>query len=236
MATLEEPSNRPYGPPSNVISLLGRLRSRNLPDKIDLEYLRDAAISEGTVSRTLFALRFLMLINSEGRPTDALKAIHTSTDEEYRAILADTVRLAYADVFEVIDPAKDPPSQILNIFRKYTPASQRGRMVIFFLGMCREAGIATTENSAQRAAAGRRRVSGAEAGVRARPATTRAPRRPPARESTLSPALEALVMSLPATGSPLLRDQREKWIHLARAALDFLYPEQTEEAEDVGEG
>ena len=51
--------NRPYTPPSNVVAVLQRLRSRNLPDGIDAEYLRDAGVSEGTLGRTLFALRFL---------------------------------------------------------------------------------------------------------------------------------------------------------------------------------
>ena len=54
-----ESANRPYTPPSNLISVLERVRSRNLPERIDLEYLRDLGIPEGTVHRTFFALRFL---------------------------------------------------------------------------------------------------------------------------------------------------------------------------------
>ena len=60
--------NRPYAPPSNVASVLQRLRSRNLPDRIDAEYLRDAAIPEGTVARTLVALRFLGLVTGAAAP------------------------------------------------------------------------------------------------------------------------------------------------------------------------
>ena len=129
-------TNRPYGPPSNVTAVLHRLRSRNLPDRVDAEYLRDAGVSEGTVGRTLFALRFLDLVADDGQPTQALRSIHTSTDEEYRTILSGLVREAYSDVFNVIDPAEDSQDRILNVFRRYTPASQRNRMVIFFLGMC----------------------------------------------------------------------------------------------------
>ena len=63
MITNEEMTNRPYAPPSNVVSVLQRLRSRNLPDRINTDYLRDAGISEGTVSRALFALRFFSLVD-----------------------------------------------------------------------------------------------------------------------------------------------------------------------------
>ncbi len=37
----EQTTNRPYGPPTNVTSVLARLRSRNLPERIDAEYLRE---------------------------------------------------------------------------------------------------------------------------------------------------------------------------------------------------
>src|SRR5581483_8199571 len=119
---MQEPSNyRPYAPPSNVISILQRIRSRNLNDRIDTEYLRDAGIPDGTVARTLSALRFLGLVGEAGEPTQALRTIHTSTDEEYRATLAGLLREAYAEVFNVIDPAEDTQDRILNVFRRYTP-------------------------------------------------------------------------------------------------------------------
>jgi len=126
-----ETINRPYPPPSNVTTILQRLRSRNLPDQIDNEYLRDASIPDGTIHRTLFALRFLGLIDEAGWLNEPLKAIHTSTDEEYQAILAGLIREAYKEVFNVVDPSQDSQDKILNVFRRYTPASQRSRMVVF---------------------------------------------------------------------------------------------------------
>ena len=41
MVTNGEMPNRPYAPPSNVVTVLQRLRSINLPDRIDTDYLRD---------------------------------------------------------------------------------------------------------------------------------------------------------------------------------------------------
>src|SRR6266516_293847 len=88
--------NRPYPPPSNVTAVLQRLRSRNLPDEIDAEYLRDSGVPEGTVTRTLFALRFLGLLDGT-IPTEPLRVIARSTDEEYQAILGGLIKKAYDD-------------------------------------------------------------------------------------------------------------------------------------------
>jgi hypothetical protein len=155
-------TNRPYCPPSNVAAVLQRLRSRNLPERVGVEYLRDAGVSEGTIGRTMFGLRFIGLVEGE-TPTPALRSISTSTDEEYQGILAGLLREAYREVFEVLDPAEDQQTKFQNFFRRYTPASQRVRMVIFFLGMCREAGIPVFD-------APRARTSGAavSGGVRKR--------------------------------------------------------------------
>lgn len=233
-------TNRPYTPPSNVTAVLQRLRSRNLPERVDSEYLRDANIPEGTNSRTLFALRFLGLIGDADEPTPALRAIATSTDEEYRSILAGLIREAYSEVFISIDPAQDDQSRIVNVFRRYTPASQRERMVIFFLGMCREAGIPTLDTPRQRSSA-------ASVDHRSQRKTPTA-KQPVARlsngrgtkkhlSSGTAPALEMLIQSLPPAGSVLPKDRREQWIEMAKATLAFLYPseepQQTARPDDV---
>ena len=124
-------SNRPYPPPSNVIAVIQRLRNKNLPESVNSEYLRDSNIPEGTISRTIFALRFLGLINEKGEPTAALRAIASSTDEEYEKILGGLIRNAYREVFIEVNPSVDSQLRIVNFFRRYTPASQRERMVVF---------------------------------------------------------------------------------------------------------
>lgn len=227
---VEAETNRPYTPPSNVVSILQRVRSRNLPDRIDLEYLRDAGIPEGTVHRTFFGLRFLKLVEEKGELTDKLKAIGTSTDEEYRTILSGLIREAYSEVFSVVDPAEDSQEQILNVFRRYTPGSQRTRMVIFFLGMCREAGILTRDVPRQRAM-GRSRETKETPMPRTRTGTASVKgtgtlrARASAQSPDLAPALEGLVRSLPPPGTPVSKERRDQWIDMAKATLAFLYPE-----------
>jgi hypothetical protein len=226
MVINEETTNRPYAPPSNVVSVLQRLRSRNLPDRINTDYLRDAGISDGTVSRALFALRFLGLIDEGGLLTESLKSIHTSTDEEYKVILAGLIKEAYKEVFSVLDPSQDSQDKILNVFRRYTPASQRMRMVIFFLGMCREAGIPTLDVPKARPMA--ERTPKLETNKSSMKGITSKEKTRANRVTALTginPALEGLIRALPEPGEALSKDRRKQWIQMAEATLMFLYPE-----------
>jgi len=242
VADNREIANRPYTPPSNVVAVLQRLRSRNLPDRIEPDYLRDAGIPEGTISRTLFALRFLRLIDEGGLLSESLKSIHTATDEEYHAILSGLIKEAYKEVFSSVDPSQDSQDKILNVFRRYVPASQRMRMVIFFLGMCREAGIPTFDVPKAR--------------VMSEKTTKMESPKPIARKSSTShekirgtdhlnkltginPALEGLIRTLPEPGQSLSSQRRQQWLKMAEATLSFLYPEtpttMTEVKEDTKE-
>ncbi len=237
--TLQPSSNRPYPPPSSVAALLARLRSRNLPERIDAEYLRDAGIPDSLNARTLFGLRFLGLVDHDV-PSAGLRSIAKSTDEEYKQLLQGVIRAAYQDVFEVIDPAQDSQDRIVNFFRRYTPASQRDRMVVFFLGMCREAGIETLDVPKNRPSSV---ATGSKLKQNNSPKSTnrtgeRTPehaakgragsssKHDPGRLGTgdLHPSLELLVRSLPPPGKPFPEDRRRQWLRMAEAALDFVYP------------
>lgn len=229
--TTEQSTNRPYAPPSNVTTLLERLRTRNLPERIDTEYLRDSGIPESTVHRTLFALKFLNLVNEANEPSQDLKSIHVSPDEDYRAILAGLIQKAYKDVFSVVDPSQDTQDKISNVFRRYTPASQRSRMVIFFLGMCREAGIPLFDVPRSRSMV---RVTPAKINLEkvTKGDSTRHKEKGKAFGITInvSPALEGLIRSLPSQGTPMSEERRNQWLDMAKATLKFLYPEENEES------
>lgn len=233
-ATQDTNTKRPYAPASNVIAVLQRLRSRNLPERIDTNFLVDAGITESLVQRVESALEFLNLVHHDV-PTPALRSISTSTDEEYRSILAGLIRDAYSEVFAVVDPAEDDQDRILNVFRRYSPASQRARMVSFFLGMCREAGIPVLDAPRQRAMG--------ESGRPTRPPASRATSgkaKAPTRRSAggrdeqdvavgIHPALEVLIRSLQNQGETMSAVQRKRWLDLAEAALAFAYPEPIEQ-------
>jgi hypothetical protein len=234
--------NRPYPPSSNVIAVLQRIRDRNLPEVIDTEYFRDAGITESLVSRVVFAFKFLGLVEGD-KPTDALVKISRSTDEEYRQILDGLIRSAYREVFEVLDPAMDPPDKFVNFFRRYTPASQRDRMVSFFLAICREAGIETIDAPRQRSildpnAARQQKTRSAKPAKRAKAALQGEAAGAEPRHEGLAPypkELEFLIRLLPRQGSPMPQDKRRAWLAMAETALAFLYTEESPSDSDRDE-
>ena len=136
---------RPYAPPANMQAFMHRLRRMNMPPRITRDILKTAGISENIVPRLFATLRFLELITDTGEPTATLKGLAGSTEDEYRQLLERTLRTAYADDFESIDPSKDPQERIMNAIQRYNPRSQNSRQVMLFLGHCREAGIQTLD-------------------------------------------------------------------------------------------
>jgi hypothetical protein len=160
-----EPRQRPYAPPSNVIAVVQRARSRNLRDRIDSDFMRLAGVPDRAHNRVATALRFLGLIDEGRRPTDTLRALAAAREEEYRDLLSAAIRSAYQEDFDRVDPAEDTHAQIVDAFKPYEPRSQHDRMVMLFLGLCREAGIPVSEAPRER------RMK--------RPAGTRAPRPAP---------------------------------------------------------
>ena len=132
---------RPYGATANVTGVIQRTRTRNLPDKVDHDFIRLAGVPEGVIHRVASALKFLGLVTEDDKPTDTLRALAAAPDEQYREILAGAIRNAYEVDFARINPAQDSQKQIINAFRPYQPRSQTNRMVMLFLGLCREAGM-----------------------------------------------------------------------------------------------
>lgn len=132
---------RPYAAAANVLGVLTRIRGRNLPDRIDNDFLRLAGIPEIVYGRVREALRFLGIVEEDGSPSDLLRSMHSAPEQEYRDLLAGTLRDAYREDFARVDPGKDTQVEIIDQFAPYQPKSQTQRMVMLFLGLCREAGM-----------------------------------------------------------------------------------------------
>jgi Family of unknown function (DUF5343) len=137
----QDEKRRPYAAAANVVSILNRVRTRNLRGKIDGDFYRLAGIPDQVSGRVTQALTFLGLIDEEGTPTTTLAAMAEAPEAEFKELLAASIREAYAEDFVKIDPAQDSQGQIIDAFRKYEPRSQTARMVMLFLGLAREAGI-----------------------------------------------------------------------------------------------
>jgi len=150
MTIVVERAAVPYASPANVLEVVHRYRDRNLPEEIDVKLLSEIGIPKGNVHRTLSALQFLGLLDDAGSPTAAFASLQMASDPEYQTIFEGLVRSGYREVFKVIDPAKDTQFVIDNHFRRYSPQSQRHRMITLFLALCREAGIPTIDTPRQR--------------------------------------------------------------------------------------
>jgi hypothetical protein len=142
---------RPYAAAANVLGTLRRCRTRNLPDKVDNDFIRLAGVPEVVLSRVASTFRFLGFTDDDDQPTDTLRALAAAPEEQYREILAGAIRNAYETDFARIDPAHDTQKQIIDAFRPYQPRSQTSRMVMLFLALCREAGIEVMEAPRERA-------------------------------------------------------------------------------------
>ena len=236
-----ETGTAPYAPPSTVISLIERARERGLPSPVTRDVLLKASIGEGLINRVLQALQLLELIDDNGHHTPNLDALRRAPEVEYKARLAELIRAVYAEVFGYVDPSKDPPSRVIDAFRSYEPAGQRSRMVTFFLGMCRAAGIVEGQvrPPADRAGSSTaRRPSTKPASIRpVRGAKARASER--AGSTTALPAeLTALLGRLPDPEKGWPQQRRDAFMHAFGTILDFCYPVREESsnggAEDQG--
>jgi hypothetical protein len=190
MESKQDEKRRPYAAAANVVSILNRVRTRNLRGKIDADFYRLAGIPDQVAGRVTQALTFLGLIDDEGTPTTTLAAMAEAPEAEFKELLAASIREAYAEDFVKIDPAQDSQGQIIDAFRKYEPRSQTARMVMLFLGLAREAGIPVKDAPRDRkmASLGRPSKGKAAPGPRAR-ATT--PAQAGGTPSTPPPEVEA---------------------------------------------
>jgi hypothetical protein len=224
-------------------ALMQRLRRMNTPPRITRDFLKAVGISESIVPRVVATLRFLDLITDKDEPTDTLRNIAGGIGDEYRQILESTIRRAYADDFERIDPSKDTQERIEKAFQRYTPRSQHSRQVMLFLGLCREAVIPTLDVPRKRGMRGR--TQSQKPPGRALPqhplqhtdgTGPQGAHRPGAQRAAHNTPTELFVITLEDAAHMPEEDFREVWIavgtvFLRRAQRTYLTPQQ--EIEDT---
>lgn len=227
-----ESKNRPYAPAASVIDTLQRLRKRNLPESIDTSYLIAAGMSKEVAGRVLTTFRFLGLMDDAGTPTDALRSLARSTDEDYKTLLEGIVMAAYSEVFTVVHPGDTNQDQIVNAFRRYEPGSQHYRMAVLFLALCKEAGIPVQDEPRKRETQSQKHPvpkKGAFAPtVGGAPRSQRASRRGFVPSANIGPAQGSAVLSayfsrLPAPGSVFTDADRQVWLDGMKMAFNLEY-------------
>jgi hypothetical protein len=139
----------PYAPVSSIMDLIERYRSRGLPSPVTADVLLRAGISQSLVSRTLYALQILDLIDEQGAPTKTFEGIRLAPEAEYKQRLSEWLQAAYADVLKFVDPAVDDEIKVRDAFRSYQPVGQQSRMISLFLSLLAAAGMAAEKRGAQ---------------------------------------------------------------------------------------
>ncbi|MGH2452622.1 MAG: DUF5343 domain-containing protein [bacterium] len=223
----------PYAPGATVLKIIRHFRNREVPDQLTPTMLMQLNVTENLVPRVLRALQFIGLIGDTFDTTADFKRIPTADDQQYQQLLQGLLRTAYREIFQLVDVENAPRESLVRAFLPYAPASQRGRMVILFTELAREAGM---------------RISGTEEEPRMTapkiPIRKREPGRTPqgagrqipqTGEGAVHPSLLVLFADLPANGHPWTKADRDRWMKALQAMIDYIYPvrEGEPEAEKV---
>jgi hypothetical protein len=147
----------PYGPTRGTLQSLQLLR-RTTPARIDSDFLRVSKIAPGNEYKVVGALRYLGLIDDDGRPSESSRMLKTK-GATYTLALQEIVRQAYSGVFHRLKPKEITRDGIYNYF--VTEGSLGAEMATkatrFLIRLCRLAEIEIAPDAAQPSTRGRRR-------------------------------------------------------------------------------
>jgi len=148
----------PYGPTRGTLQSLQLLR-RTTPARIDSDFLRVNKIAPGNEYKVVGALRFLQLIDDDGRPTENSRLLKTK-GATYTLALQEIVRNAYAGVFQTLKPSEVTRDAIYNYFVTDggLGAEMATKATRFLIKLCRQAEIEVAPDASQPAPRGRRRT------------------------------------------------------------------------------
>ena len=168
------------------------LQEHGVPSRIDRSVLTRFSGVVGT--QLMHALRFLGLIEDDGRPTQRLRElVNAHGDGHWPATLLELLREEYAPMF-AIDLETATPSHFNEAFRKAFPAADAvvQKCVTFFLYAANDAGV---------------KISGRV--LKGRKPRSLAPRRKPARP-TLAPPPARELEAAPPRPRPAFADRGQE--------------------------
>jgi hypothetical protein len=136
----------PYVSAGTLWQFLNKLKFVSMPAHLDAKELEEYGIPKHWTYHLLSTLKFLNLVEKNGKTTTALQSLQLRGDE-FKQNLEEVVRHAYADLFLKLDPARDSRANIMNYFMKHYGTSPSGadKATTLFLDLCGEAGIPTLQ-------------------------------------------------------------------------------------------
>jgi hypothetical protein len=183
----------PYAPVSAFEEFLDRIPNVSVPSRIDQGFLKKLNIARGNEWALLSALKFLGIIDPQGRPSAGYRRlVSTDTRQEALRHLVDT---AYAPLFDLGGTGMSN-EDLVNFFRVASSPSQAKNAARFFRAVAAMAGV----DPAPTPAVPSPRVETEERPARAREQDGEAPerrlQRPPG--ASLAEAKARLLDKLPA--------------------------------------
>jgi len=140
-ATAETGLTLPYGPTKGMMQAL-QLMCKTTPTKIDGNFLRLNKIAPGNEYKVIGALRFLGVIDDEGRPTDQSRFLKAK-GATFTGGLQQIVRNAYKNVFASLDGHKCSHEDVYNHFvmESGLGPEMAAKTTRFFIQLCQMAEI-----------------------------------------------------------------------------------------------
>lgn len=131
----------PYGPTGGMLQGL-ELMQRITPAKVNVNLLRANKVAPGNEYKVVGALRFLGLIDDDGRPTEKSRLLKTR-GPSYKLALQEIVRTAYSGLFEQLDLRNTSRDQVHNYFvtREGLGMEMAAKATRFLVGLCQQAEI-----------------------------------------------------------------------------------------------
>jgi len=137
----QQPLTLPYGPTKGMIHALQLMR-KSTPPRIDGNYLRLNKVAPGNEYKVIGALRFLGIIDDEGKPTEKSRLLKTKGDT-FSKSLQEIVRSAYRDVFQMMNGGQCSHEDIYNHFITFHAlgTEMAAKTTRFFIQLCQLAEI-----------------------------------------------------------------------------------------------
>ncbi len=131
----------PYGSVRAFLRFLAQAPAQGWPGRVDVPLLTSMGFRGGAAWELLLALRFLGLVDAEGRPLPRYALVLAGGDELRRG-LREAVYAAYAFLWQEVDLATASREELEEAFRRRWP-SLATRQARFLIGLCRATGIYT---------------------------------------------------------------------------------------------
>ena len=140
----QQPATPPYASYASFKSFINGLGESTVPSRIDKTVMSN--YSGSTQYALLPALQWLGLTDSEGTPSDLLKALSTANESEFGSILNPVIREKYGFLFSgEIDLESASTGQVEEAFKSQNiSGSTVTKCISFFLKIANEAGIAVS--------------------------------------------------------------------------------------------